>query len=88
MSDGKEGVITFTKEQQKKLDELGERIKRRFDGYYEKEYFRLNNIINELESYLNQEILEWQDVDNIQTKSRVEEDQFILDKLKELKENK
>ena len=80
MNDGKEGVITFTKEQQEKLDELGERIKKRFDGYYEKEYFRLNNIINELEKWLN-EVIDDEDI----TRMELAVCQTILRKLKELK---
>ena len=51
------------------------------------EYDRLNNIINELEKYLNQEIIEWQDVSDLWTKGQVQEDRIVLDKLKELKEN-
>lgn len=45
---------------------------------------RLNNILNELKEYLKLEIAEWQDVDNISTRARVEEDKDILDKIKEL----
>ena len=51
------------------------------------EYDRLNNIINELEKYLNQEIIEWQDVSDLWTKAQVQEDRIVLNKLKELKEN-
>ena len=50
------------------------------------EYDRLNNIINELEKYLNQEIIEWQDVSDLWTKAQVQEDRIVLNKLKELKE--
>lgn len=48
---------------------------------------RLNHILNELERHLEQEILEWQDVDDEWTKAQVQEDKIILDKLKELKES-
>jgi len=54
----------------------------------EKEIDRLNNIINELEKHLNQEILEWKDNNDDWIKAQVQEDKIILDKLKELKENK
>ena len=47
---------------------------------------RLNNIINELEKYLNQEIIEWQDASDLWTKAQVQEDRIVLNKLKELKE--
>lgn len=69
--------------------------------YNDKEYELqdlLNNLLNELQrkdknwnelkKYLEYEIAEWQDVDNIPTKARVEEDREILDKIKELEENK
>ena len=52
------------------------------------EIYRLNNIIDELEKYLNQEIIEWQDASDLWTKAQVQEDRIVLDKLKELKENK
>ena len=45
---------------------------------------RKDNIINELKEYLKLEIAEWQDVDNIPTRARVEEDKDILDKIQEL----
>ena len=47
---------------------------------------RLNNIINELESYLEQQWLEWQDASDLWIKAQVQEDRIVLDKLKELKE--
>ena len=52
----------------------------------DKEIERLKNIINELEEYLNQEIIEWQDVSDLWIKAQVQEDRIVLDKLKELKE--
>lgn len=45
---------------------------------------RKDNIINELKKYLEYEIKEWQDVDNIPTRARVEEDKDILDKIKDI----
>ena len=48
---------------------------------------RLNNIINELESYLEQQYLEWKDCET-DVKFMAHEDKAILDKLKELKEGK
>lgn len=51
----------------------------------DKEIKRLNNIINELEKHLHQEILEWQDTDDVFIKAQVQEDRIILDYLKELK---
>ena len=48
---------------------------------------RLNNIINELEKHLHQEILDWQDANDLWTKAQVQEDKIVLDKLKKLKEN-
>lgn len=53
----------------------------------QKEKDGLNNIINELEKYLNQEIIEWQDASDLWTKAQVQEDRIVLDKLKALKEN-
>lgn len=47
----------------------------------QQELQRKDNIINELKEYLKLEIAEWQDVDNIPTKARVEEDKDILDKI-------
>ena len=52
----------------------------------DKEIDRLNNIINELEKYLNQEIIEWQYASDLWTKAQVQEDRIVLNKLKELKE--
>lgn len=49
---------------------------------------RLNNIINGLEKHLNQEIIEWQDANDLWTKAQVQEDRVVLNKLKELKEKK
>ena len=54
----------------------------------QQELQRKDNIINELKKHLEYEIAEWQDVDNILTKASVEEDKDILDKIKELEENK
>lgn len=51
---------------------------------YKEQMIIKDNIINELKDYLKFEIAEWQDVDNIPTKARVEEDREILDKIKEL----
>lgn len=48
---------------------------------------RLNNIIDELESYLEQQYLEWKDCET-DVKFMAHEDKAILDKLKELKEGK
>lgn len=53
--------------------------------YLYNEIDRLNNIINELERYLEQEIQEWQDVDEQATKAMVQEDKIILNILKELR---
>lgn len=50
----------------------------------QQELQRKDNIINELKKYLKLEIAEWQDVDNIPTRARVEEDKDILDKIKEI----
>lgn len=49
---------------------------------------RLNNILNELESYLEQQWLEWKDSYNEEIVAMANEDKAILDKLKELKEGK
>ena len=49
---------------------------------------RLNNIINELEEYLEKEWLEWKDVEDSVVKHEAQAYKNILDKLKELKENK
>lgn len=46
---------------------------------------RLNNIINELESYLEQQWLEWKDNSSDEISAMANEDKCILDKLKELK---
>lgn len=46
---------------------------------------RLNNIINELENYLENEYLEWKDSDVVRNKIEALEDKTILDKLRELK---
>lgn len=48
---------------------------------------RLNNIINGLEKHLNQEIIEWQDANDLWTKAQVQEDRVVLNKLKELKDS-
>ncbi len=57
--------------------------------HLQQELQRKDNIINELKEYLKLEIAEWQDVDNIPTRARVEEDKDILDKIEELEnENK
>ena len=53
----------------------------------EDEIDRLNNIIDELEEYLNQEIIEWQDVNDLWTRAQVQEDRVVLNKLKELKDS-
>lgn len=55
--------------------------------YAYEEIERLNNIINELESYLEQQYLEWKDCET-DVKFMAHEDKAILDKLKELKEGK
>lgn len=52
----------------------------------DKEIERLNNIIDELEKYLEQEIIVFQDEYDEFTKAQVQEDKIILEKLKELKE--
>ena len=52
------------------------------------EYDRLNNIINELESYLEQQWLEWKDDCDDGIVAMANEDKTVLDKLKALKENK
>ena len=52
-----------------------------------KELNRLNNIINELESYLEQQWLEWKDDYDDGIVAMANEDKTVLDKLKELKEN-
>lgn len=54
----------------------------------DKEIERLNNILNELESYLEQQWLEWKDSYNDEIVAMANEDKAILDKLKELKEGK
>lgn len=54
----------------------------------EQELQRKDNIINELKSYLEYEIEEWQDVENEWGKIRATEDENILDKIKELEESK
>lgn len=48
---------------------------------------RLRNIINELESYLEQQWLEWKDDYNDEIVAMANEDKAVLDKLKELKED-
>ena len=53
----------------------------------QKEITRLNNIINELEKHLKQEIIEWQDVNDLWTRAQVQEDRVVLNKLKELKDS-
>ena len=53
----------------------------------QKEIVKLNNIINELEKYLEQQWLEWKDEYNFEVYSMAKEDKVILDKLKELKES-
>ena len=53
-----------------------------------KELERLNNIINELESYLEQQWLEWKDDCDEGIVAMANEDKTVLDKLKTLKENK
>ena len=45
---------------------------------------RKDNIINELKSHLESEISEWQDVSNEWTKAQVQEDKIILDKIKDI----
>ena len=54
----------------------------------DKEIDRLNNIINELESYLEQQWLEWKDDSDDGIVAMANEDKTVLDKLKSLKENK
>lgn len=49
---------------------------------------RLNNIINELERHLEQQWLEWKDDSSDEISAMANEDKYILDKLKELKEGK
>jgi len=51
----------------------------------DKEIERLNNIIDELEKYLEQQWLEWKDDSNDEIVAMAKEDKIILDKLKELK---
>jgi len=51
----------------------------------ERDNERLNNIINELESHLEQQWLEWKDDFNDEIVAMANEDKCILDKLKELK---
>ena len=52
--------------------------------HLQQELQRKDNIINELKSYLEYEISEWQDVSDEWTKAQVQEDKIILDKIKEL----
>lgn len=47
---------------------------------------RLNNIINELEKYLEQQWLEWKDDFNDEIVAMAKEDKEILNKLRKLKE--
>ena len=54
--------------------------------YSKVEIDRLNNIINELESYLEQQWLEWKDDYDDGIVAMANEDKTVLDKLKELKE--
>lgn len=53
----------------------------------DKKIERLNNIINELESYLEQQWLEWKDDCDDGIVAMANEDKTVLDKLKELKES-
>ena len=59
----------------------------KYDRENQLEIDRLNNIINELEKHLHQEILDWQDANDLWTKAQVQEDKIVLDKLKKLKES-
>ena len=52
--------------------------------YLKNENERLNNVIDELESYLEQQYLEWKDCET-DVRFMAHEDKAILDKLKELK---
>ena len=52
----------------------------------DKEIQKIKIILEELENYLNNEINEWEYVDDTITRARVEEDKEILEKLKELTE--
>ena len=54
----------------------------------QQELQRKDNIINELKSHLESEISEWQDVSDEWTKAQVQEDKIILDKIKELENEK
>lgn len=65
-------LLMVNNEKNKQINELQQELQRK------------ENIINELKEYLILEIAEWQDVDNIPTRARVEEDKDILDKIEEL----
>ena len=54
----------------------------------QQELQRKDNNWNELKKYLEYEIEEWQDVSGVWIKAQVQEDKIILDKIKELEENK
>lgn len=63
---------------------------------YEKEIDRLNNIINELEKYCNEEIIDYDKAIDSKILSEIDRDRYeaekvcfldMLDKLKALKEN-
>ena len=54
--------------------------------YSKVEINRLNNIINKLESYLEQQWLEWKDDCDDGIVAMANEDKTVLDKLKALKE--
>ena len=68
------------------MSELDRLRKNVFENLREIE--RLNNIIDELERYLEQEWLEWKDVEDSVVKHEAQAYKDILDKLKELKERK
>ena len=54
--------------------------------YSKVEIDRLNNVINKLESYLEQQWLEWKDDSDDGIVAMANEDKTVLDKLKALKE--
>ena len=81
--EGNYSIEEELEEANKEIDRLNKLLDETRLSELHKEY-----IINELEKYLNQEIIEWQDASDLWTKAQVQEDRIVLDKLKELKDNK
>ena len=86
----KEKIIDYIERLEAKSLQVDDYFKQRNDLYISnqqkaKEIERLNNIINELERYLEQQWLEWKDNSNDEIVAMANEDKCILDKLRELK---